>query len=264
MNFTTPEAVRQACRQGTLTSATAGMAAGFVQTNLIIVPERVADDFAQFCHKNPVPCPLIERLAVGAWQPKCAPSADIRTDLPGYRLYQHGRLMGEYPNIVELWQADLVAFLLGCSFSFEEALIHAGIPLRHVAEKRNVAMYNTNRACVSVGALHGNWVVSMRPIRAEQVAQVYEICQQFPQVHGAPIQVGAPEALGIADLSQPDYGDAVAILPGEVPVFWGCGVTPQAVVMASGIEVCVTHSPGKMLVVDWRNEALRVKPPSAP
>ena len=248
-----PGAFRSLCREGRFTGPTAGVAAGRVQANLMIVPRDVAFDFLLFCQRNPKPCPLVEVLEAGKTEPATAHGADIRTDLPGYRVYRDGALVDERADIEALWRDDLVSFLIGCSFSFEAALIDAGVPLRHVEQGINVAMYRSAIACAPAGVFHGPMVVSMRPIRARDVAKTIEICARFPHVHGAPIQVGDPASLGIADLGRPDYGDPVAFEAGELPVFWACGVTPQAVAVAARLPFCITHAPGKMFVTDASN-----------
>jgi uncharacterized protein YcsI (UPF0317 family) len=246
--------VRARSRYGTFSEATSGHASGMVQANLMILPQAAAGEFQQFCEHNPKPCPLIEVLAAGQTEPRCAPGADIRSDLPGYRIFRNGKLSEEISDVRALWRDDLVSFLIGCSFSFEEALIKAGIPLRHIELKRNVAMFRTNVACEAAGRFHGPLVVSMRPLPADLVDEAAEISGRFARVHGAPVHVGSPEAIGIRDLMRPDYGDAVPVEKGEVPVFWACGVTPQAIAIASGIPFCITHAPGKMFVTDLRNE----------
>ena len=245
-----PGALRLACRTGDFTRPTAGHAPGRIQANLMIVRQADAFDFLLFCQRNPKPCPLVEVLAPGAREPACAPGADIATDIPGYRVYRDGEFVEERADVAALWQPDFVAFLIGCSFSFEDAVAQAGIALRHVVQQRNVAMYRTNVACTPAGRFAGEMVVSMRPVRSRDVAKVVEISGRFPQAHGTPVHVGNPAALGIVDLMKPDYGDAVAILDDEVPVFWGCGVTPQWVAQRSGIGLCITHAPGKMFVTD--------------
>ncbi len=247
-----PATLRQACRRGEFRRPTPGLAPGRVQANLVILPGADARDFLLFCRRNPQACPLVEVLAPGAREPACAPGADLATDLPGYRVYRDGRLAEERDDVAALWQSDFAAFLIGCSFSFEHALQRAGIALRHVDQGRNVAMYRTHAACVPAGRFHGELVVSMRPIRREDVDTVTRICTGFPQAHGAPVHVGDPRVLGIADLANPDYGDAVEIRDGEVPVFWACGVTPQWVVQRSAAPLCITHAPGKMFVTDLK------------
>jgi uncharacterized protein YcsI (UPF0317 family) len=245
-----PQQFRSQCRAGLHTGPSAGVADNFVQANLMIVPQDWAYDFLLFCERNPKPCPLVEVLDAGAFEPVCASAADLRSDLPGYRVWRDGVLVQEVSDISHLWRADLVSFLIGCSFSFETALQDEGIRLRHIDEHKNVAMYKTNRACAAAGRLHGPLVVSMRPIKSQDVARAVEISARFPDVHGAPVHVGDPKGLGIADLSCPDYGDAVQIMDHELPVFWACGVTPQSVAVASGIPFCITHAPGKMFVTD--------------
>ncbi|MGA2550196.1 MAG: putative hydro-lyase [Burkholderiaceae bacterium] len=256
-HFLTPAQLRALCRSGEWQAPTAGVAAGFVQANLVILPREFAFDFLLFCQRNPKPCPLIEVLEPGVVLPPSSPGADIRFDLPAYRVYQDGELVAEPTAIDDLWRDDLVSFLIGCSFSFEAALMAEGLRLRHVEEGLNVAMYRTNRPCAAAGRLFGNLVVSMRPLASADVTRAVEISARFPKVHGAPVHIGHPEALGIFDLAHPDYGDPVAILPGELPVFWACGVTPQAVIQASRLPFCITHAPGKMFVTDLRNEALK-------
>ena len=247
-----PASLRRACRAGEFDRPTAGHAPGYAQANLAIVPQSDAFDFLLFCQRNPQACPLVEVLAPGMREALSAPGSDIATDLPGYRVYRDGALVEERNDVAALWRPDFVAFLIGCSFSFESALQHAGIALRHLQQRRNVAMYRTRLACTPAGRLVGEMVVSMRPIKSRDVAKVVEICAGFPQAHGAPVHVGNPQALGIADLSSPDYGDAVEILADEVPVFWGCGVTAQWVAQRSGLALCITHAPGKMFVTDLK------------
>lgn len=249
----TAHQVRALARCGEFTDPTSGHAYGMVQANLMILPQEAAADFRRFCELNPKPCPLLEVLPAGSVEPKCAAGADIRTDVPGYRIYRDGKFAEELTDIREVWRDDLVSFLIGCSFSFEEALLEAGIPLRHIEHGQNVAMFRTNIQCQSAGRFHGPLVVSMRPIKQDLVEKTSTICAKFERVHGAPVHSGSPEQIGIRDLQQPDYGDAVAVEPGEVPVFWACGVTPQAAAVASGIPFCITHAPGKMFVTDLKN-----------
>jgi uncharacterized protein YcsI (UPF0317 family) len=217
------------------------------------LPRDAAFDFLLFCQRNPKPCPLVEVVEAGRVEPACAPGADLRTDLPRYRVYRDGALAAEVADATPFWRDDLVAFLIGCSFSFEEALVAAGVPLRHLELGRNVAMYRTSRPCAPAGRFHGPLVVSMRPIRAEQVPLAVQVTARFERVHGAPVHVGAPEALGIRDLDHPDYGDPVPVEAGELAVFWACGVTPQAVALASRLPFCITHAPGSMFVTDLSN-----------
>ncbi|RME82753.1 MAG: putative hydro-lyase [Caldilineae bacterium] len=249
---------REAIREGRWTGPTAGLAPGYTQANLVILPEKLAFDFLRFCIRNPKPCPLLDVTSPGSPHPdrSWAADADLRTDLPRYRLYRDGQLVAELSNLLDLWREDLVAFLLGCSFTFERALQSAGLPVRHLACGCNVPMYRTNRLTRAAGPFHGPLVVSMRPIPAAQVAQAVQITARYPAVHGAPVHIGEPEALGIADLGRPDYGDPVPIEPGEVPVFWACGVTPQAVALAARIPYMITHAPGHMFITDRLDEHL--------
>jgi uncharacterized protein YcsI (UPF0317 family) len=228
-----------------------------VQANLMVVPGEAAFEFLLFCQRNPKPCPVVEVVEAGSFEPASAPGADLRRDVPRYRVYRDGRLTDEVTDVSAFWRPDLVSFLLGCSFSFEEALADAGVPLRHVERGCNVPMYRTARPCVPAGRFAGPLVVSMRPIPAHQVALAVEVTSRYERVHGSPVHVGAPEALGIADLARPDYGDPVDVRPGEIPVFWACGVTPQSVALASRLPFCITHAPGHMFVTDARNADLR-------
>jgi uncharacterized protein YcsI (UPF0317 family) len=256
--LTTPGAVRRECRTGTLTTQTSGLAPGFAQANLVILPRDDAADFRQFCQLNPKPCPLLEVTEPGCHSLKrLAAAADLRTDLPMYRVWRDGELVEEPTSIAEFWRDDLVSFLIGCSFTFEAALIEKGIAVRHVELGRNVPMFQTNVACQSAGKFHGPLVVSMRPLRPAQAIKAVQITSQFPDVHGAPIHIGLPHDIGIADLQSPDFGDAVPVEADELPVFWACGVTPQAALMAAKPKFAITHSPGCMFVSDLKDEALR-------
>lgn len=236
---------------------TAGLAPGYVQGNLVILPEAHAFDFLRFCVRNPKPCPLLAVSEPGdPHLPALGEDLDLRTDLPRYRLWREGELVGEPTDLRELWRSDLVAFVLGCSFSFEEALVQAGIRLRHLERGCNVAMYRTSLACAPAGPFRGPMVVSMRPLTPAEAIRATVITNRFPKVHGAPVHLGDPAAIGIADLARPDYGDPVPLAPGELPVFWACGVTPQAVLQAARLPFAITHAPGSMLVTDLRNAEL--------
>ncbi|HTD06018.1 putative hydro-lyase [Undibacterium sp.] len=252
MTTLSPAELRALYRSAAYSGPTAGVARGFVQANMMIVPREFAFDFLLFCQRNPKPCPLVEVLEPGQFAPTCADGADLRTDIPGYRIHEHGQFVKEVTDIRDYWRDDLVSFLLGCSFSFESALMQAGIPLRHVQQQRNVAMYKTNIPCTPAGRFQGNMVVSMRPIKSSDIAKAVEISGRFPQVHGAPLHIGHPEQIGIRDLAQPDFGEAVQILDDELPVFWACGVTPQYIAELSRIPFCITHAPGKMFVTDLK------------
>jgi len=223
----------------------------------VVLPRAYAFDFLLFCQRNPKPCPLLEVVEAGGYEPvQTAPGADLRTDLPLYRIWRDGRLVAEVPDVREHWRDDLVSFLLGCSFTFEAALLRAGVPVRHIEQGCNVPMYVTNIECVRAGVFHGPLVVSMRPIPVEQVVRAVQITSRYPAVHGAPVHIGDPAMLGIRDLARPDYGDPVDIRPGEVPVFWACGVTPQAVALRSRPEFMITHAPGHMFLTDVPDEQL--------
>lgn len=257
MEQNSPVAVRALCRSGAFSTVTAGLAPHYAQANLVILPESWAFDFLRFCQANPKPCPLLEVTDPGdPLLRHAAPGADLRTDLPRYRVYREGMLADELTDISKLWQPDFVGFLIGCSFSFEAALLDADIPVRHIAEGRNVPMYRTNIACRSAGRFHGPLVVSMRPMTPAQAIAATLITGRYTAVHGAPVHFGDPNAIGIADLAQPDYGDAVTVAPGEVPVFWACGVTPQAAALASKPPILIAHAPGHMLVTDLENDQL--------
>ena len=247
-----PKDLRAEARSGRLRGPTTGHAPGYLHANLMIVPKDTAFDFLLFCQRNPKACPLIEVMEPGQRVPVCAAGADIARDVPGYRVYLHGELAEEVDDIDGLWRDDFVTFVIGCSFSFEDALARAGIALKHVEQQRNVAMYRTNLACAPAGRFAGEMVVSMRPIRSRDVSRAVEVTAAFPLAHGAPLHIGHPAALGIADLGRPDYGDPVELGEDDVPVFWACGVTPQWVAQCSRLPLCLTHSPGKMFVTDLR------------
>jgi len=252
-----PRELRRLFRHGELVRPTAGLAEGYVQANLVMLPKDLAFDFLLFCHRNPKPCPVLEVLEPGQHEPRLtAPGADVRTDAPLYRVFRDGVPAGEEQEVTRLWREDLVTFLLGCSFTFEGAMTKAGIPLRHVEQGRNVSMYRTNVPTTPAGAFHGPLVVSMRPIAAKDLVKAVEVTGRYPKVHGAPVYVGDPKGLGIRDLSKPDYGDPVDVRPGETPVFWACGVTPQAVALESKPPLMITHAPGHMFITDLRDEEL--------
>ncbi|HEX5447306.1 MAG TPA: putative hydro-lyase [Pirellulales bacterium] len=247
-------ALRKKIRSGEHRGPTAGQAPGFVQTNVVILPQQDAAEFAEFCRLNPRPCSLVEQLTPGDPEPRdSAPGADLRTDVPRYRVFRSGIAQPREPtDISDLWRDDLVGFLLGCSFTFEAALLAAGLPVRHIEQGRNVPMYRTNIACQPAGRFAGPLVVSMRPYRLEHIERVREITARYPTMHGEPIHVGDPAAIGVADLARPDFGEAVTVDAREVPVFWACGVTPQLALAAARPELAITHSPGCMFVTDLR------------
>jgi uncharacterized protein YcsI (UPF0317 family) len=250
--------VRRQAREGKLTTHTSGLAPGFVQANLVVVPHDLAFDFMLFCRRNPKPCPLLDVTDPGSPEPAVvAPGADLRTDLPRYRVYRHGELIEEPTDLRGWWRDDLVAFLIGCSFTFENALLEAGLPLRHLEQGCNVPMYRTSIACRPAGVFRGPMVVSMRPMLPQQAELAQDVCKRFPLAHGAPVHVGDPSAIGIGDLQRPDFGDPVEVRRGEVPVFWACGVTPQAVAMKARPPLLLTHAPGHMFLTDLRDRDLQ-------
>jgi uncharacterized protein YcsI (UPF0317 family) len=245
---------RQIIRRGEHKGPTNGLAPGFVQANLAILPKSLAEDFLRFCQLNPKPCPVIGVGAPGDWRlPALGEDLDIRTDLPRYRVWRDGALVEEPQDLKRWWRDDLVTFAIGCSFSFEQALIEDGIELRHFTCNCTVPMYRTSIETVPAGPFHGPLVVSMRPMKPADAIRAVQITTRFPSVHGAPVHLAKPEAIGIADIARPDWGDAVPIGADEIPVFWACGVTPQSVIMSVKPEFCITHYPGAMLVTDRRN-----------
>jgi uncharacterized protein YcsI (UPF0317 family) len=253
--WSTPSEARTAFRSGVV-ATTAGQAPGYVQANLVSVPRTDAYDFLLFAQRNPKPCPVLDVTEPGAAVTDLAPGADLRTDLPCYRVWRDGELAEEPTEVGHVWRADLVTFLIGCSFTFEAALAEAGVPLRHVEQGRVVPMYVTNRQCRPAGRFGGPLVVSMRPVPAGLVATAVTVSAANPAVHGAPVHIGAPRDLGV-DLANPDFGAAVDFLAGDVPVFWACGVTPQAALIESKIPFAITHAPGHMFVTDVRETAYR-------
>jgi len=250
------QSVRAEIRGGRYTGHTAGLAAGKLQCNLAILPEEFALDFLRFCQRNPKPCPVVCISDTGNPQlPTLGADIDIRSDVSMYRVFRDGILSDEINDVTALWRDDLVAVALGCSFTFENALIRHGIPVRHVEQRRNVPMFKSNIDLIPAGPFSGKMVVTMRPIKQEQVEQARQISGRFPQAHGAPIATGDPEKLGISDLADPDWGEAVDVRAGEVPVYWACGVTPQNVLLDAKLPLCITHSPGHMLIADVAEDA---------
>ncbi len=234
--------------------STAGVANGFVQGNLAILPEQYAGAFHRFCQLNPKPCPIIGMSDAGSpYISALGADLDIRTDVPRYRVWRDGEMVEEPTDLLAHWRDDLVTFVLGCSFSFEEALMAEGMELRHIARGCNVPMFRTSIETHAAGPFHGPMVVSMRPLRPADAIRAVQITTRFPAVHGAPVHIGKPELIGIKDVMQPDYGDAVEVRADELPVFWACGVTPQSVIATAKPEFCITHYPGSMLVTDRRN-----------
>ncbi|CAP42576.1 putative hydro-lyase [Bordetella petrii] len=250
---------RLEARAGRLAGPTANLAPGHVQANLAILPADVAGDFLRFCQRNPKPCPLLAVSEPGdPALPSLGHDIDVRSDIPRYRVWRDGQLAGEPTDVRDLWRDDLVAFLIGCSFSFEEAMLDNGLPVRHIEQGCNVPMYRTSIPTEPAGPFRGPLVVSMRPLKAADAIRAIQVTSRFPSVHGAPVHLGDPAQIGIADINRPDYGDAVEIRPGEIPVFWACGVTPQSVVAAVRPKFCITHAPGHMLVTDLLNSRMAV------
>ncbi|MET3129859.1 uncharacterized protein YcsI (UPF0317 family) [Oxalobacteraceae bacterium GrIS 1.11] len=253
----TPLELRRAVRGGQFRLPTAGQCGAFAQANLVILPQAWADDFLRFCQRNPKACPLLAVGEPGQWNlAGVAAELDLRTDVPGYYIFRDGKLASQPDTLHAVWQDDLVAFVIGCSFSFEHMLMQAGITLRHIAQNKNVAMYRSNIPNQGAGPFGGNMVVSMRPMTARDAIRAIQITSRYPAVHGAPIHLGNPGAIGILDLARPDFGDAVAIAPDELPVFWACGVTPQEAIRDAGLPLVITHRPGYMLVTDILNASL--------
>ena len=248
---------RRRIREGAVRGPTAGLAPGNVQANLVILPQTLAHDFLRFAQANPKPCPVLAVSEAGDPRfPGLGDDLDIRSDLPQYRVWRRGELVEEPYDLFSVWRDDLVGFALGCSFSFEEALVEDGIELRHITCGSNVPMYRTSIPTRPAGPFHGPLVVSMRPLKPRDTIRAVQITSRFPSVHGAPVHLGLPAAIGIKDIGRPDYGDAVPVHDDELPVFWACGVTPQAVVAEVRPEFCITHAPGAMLITDLRNTQL--------
>lgn len=258
-HYASPSDLRRAIRSGVHTGHTSGFSPGYAQGNLVVLPAALANDFLRFCQRNPKPCPL---LGVSEPGDPCIPALgmdlDIRTDIPCYCVFHHGVMKQEVRDLKPLWQDDFVAFVLGCSFSFEAALLESGLPLRHIQQGKNVAMYRTNIANKTAGPFAGDMVVSMRPMRAADAIRAIQITSRFPAVHGAPVHIGDPSLIGIHDISKPDFGDAVEVREDELPVFWACGVTPQEAIRAAKPALAITHKPGFMLVTDLPNHTLSV------
>lgn len=245
------EEVRGRVRRREHAGPTGGLAPGYVQTNLVILPQEYALDFLKFCVRNPRSCPVLEVTDAGSPIPQTlAPGADLRTDVPRYRVYEGGELADEPAGIEGYWRDDLVSFLIGCSFTFERALLGAGLRLAHLDQGRNVPMYVTGRECVPSGSFAGPMVVSMRPYRPEEVSLAVTVSGRYPLMHGAPVHVGDPGSLGIRNLDEPEFGEAVEVGENEIPLFWACGVTPQAAVMRAAPPLAITHSPGHMFITD--------------
>lgn len=247
--------VREQIRGGRYGSHTAGFSAGKLQANLAILPARYALDFMRFCQRNPKPCPLVGVTDTGDAQMRTAGNIDIRTDLPSYNVYRDGKLVEQRSDILDLWQDDSVAFALGCSFTFEAALMAEGIELAHIEHNETVAMYRTNLQTVRAGPFGGGMVVSMRPVPTHLVDLAIEISRRYPLAHGAPVHIGDPNVIGVADLNQPAWGDPPRISAGQTPVFWACGVTPQNAIADAAVPLFISHTPGSMLITDIDEQA---------
>lgn len=258
-DLSTSRGARLAIRHGLHKGPTAGLAAGAVQGNLVILPKEEADEFLRFCVANPKPCPILAVSEPGDFAvPRLGADLDLRTDVPRYRVWRDGECVDEPSDVLSWWRDDLVSFVIGCSYSFESALREDGIEIRHVTERCAVPMYRTTIDTVPAGRFHGKLVVSMRPLTPADAIRSVQITSRFPTVHGAPVHIARPDLIGIADLARPDEGDAVTIRPDEIPVFWACGVTPQSVIRSSRPRFCITHFPGSMIVTDLRNARLSV------
>jgi len=252
-----PSEIRRAIRSGRFRKHTAGLAPGYVQGNVCILPQEYAAEFRTFCERNPKPCPLLAVSEPGDPRlPALGEDLDIRTDVPSYRIFKAGKNEGDVTDLRDLWRDDLVTFVLGCSFSFEEALMEAGLPLRYVEQGRNVPMYRTSVDTVPAGRFRGKLVVSMRPFKPADAIRAIEITSRYPRVHGSPVHVGFPEMIGIENLAEPWAGDPTEVHADELPLFWACGITPQSVVLEARPSLCITHSPGHMLVTDLTNASL--------
>lgn len=245
-------------RERKWTEPTSGAAPGYLQANLVMLPREAAFDFMLFCVRNSKPCPILDVLEPGVWEPKIAPGADLRTDLPRYSIFEKGEFKEETDTVADVVDRDMVSFLLGCSFSFENAMLAAGLPIRNLEEGKNVSMYTTGRRCEPAGPFSAPLVVSMRPMTPEQAVRAVQVTTRFHLTHGAPVHMGDPGALGVKDLETPEFGDAVTMLPGEIPVFWACGVTSQLAATATPLPRVVTHSPGHMFVSDLKDEDLTI------
>ena len=250
------QTVRKAIRSGAYRDHTAGLATGYLQANLVIIEDVHALDFMRYCQRNPKPCPVVGVSDTGnPMMITLGRDIDIRMDVPSYNIYRHGQLTDNCSEITNLWQDNMVAFALGCSFTFEHAILRAGLSLWHVKNNRTVPMFKTTIETVKAGPFSGPMVVSMRVIAASRLDEVKAISAQFPLAHGGPVHWGDPAAIGITDITAPEWGDPTPVRDGEVPVFWACGVTPQAAIMRAGLPLCITHKPGQMLITDISDTA---------
>ena len=250
--------LREQIRSGKWRTPTSGAAYGYVQANLVMLPKSEAFNFLLFCVRNTKPCPILDVLEPGTFEPRIAPGADLRWDLPRYRIYRNGELEKEVTDISNEFNKEMVSFLLGCSFSFENALQAAGLPVRNIEEGKNVSMYITNRSCIPAGPFSAPLVVSMRPMTPEQAVRAVQITTRFHITHGAPVHMGDPEQIGINNLQQPEFGEPVSIRPGEIPVFWACGVTSALAATSASLPLVITHAPGHMFVSDLKDEDMTI------
>lgn len=248
----TPKELRELIRQNKLETSTSGLCKGYVQANLAIVPAEYAFEFLLFCHKNPKPCPIVDVLETGVFKPNIA-DADIRTDITKYRIFKNGEAETETSDLTPYWRDDFVTFLIGCSFTFERALSEQGIEMLHQKTKNKfVPVYETNIECNSAGRFQGPMVVSMRPIKKTDVVKCVEITAKYPHTHGTPVHIGDPSLIGITDITKPDYGEYTPFSEEYVPVFWACGVTPQAVAQKAKPSIMITHAAGHMFITDQK------------
>ena len=250
--------LRRLIRAGEWKQTTTGLVPGFVQANLVMLPKEQAFHFLLFCVRNPKPCPILDVLEPGQFEPSIARGADLRTDLPKYRIYEKGELRKEVEEVKDFFHEGMVSFLLGCSFSFESAMLASGLPIRNIEEGKNVSMYVTSRRCVSAGPFSSPLVVSMRPLTPQQAVRAIQVTTRFHLTHGAPVHFGAPEEIGIKNLNRPEFGDPVTLRQGEIPVFWACGVTSALAATSARLPLVITHAPGHMFVSDLKDEDLTI------
>jgi uncharacterized protein YcsI (UPF0317 family) len=252
-----PQELRAQCRSGAFTGYTAAHCAGFVQANICILPRDWAYDFLLYCQRNPKPCPLLATSEPGSWHlDALGADIDIRRDLPAYHVFREGEFAGEFGDLSEFWRDDFVTFAMGCSFSFEQALLEDGLPLRYLERGSVAGVYETTVATTPAGRYTGPLLVTMRPFSPSDAIRAIQITSRFPNVHGAPVHLGDPAAIGV-DLTRRycDVGDA-SVGPSEIPLFWACGLTPQKAVAAARPPIFITHAPSSMLVTDLCNSQL--------
>jgi len=253
-----PQQLRQLIRNRKWTTPTSGAASGYLQANLVMLPAEEAFNFLLFCVRNPKPCPILDVLEPGQVEPLIAPEADLRRDLPRYKIFEQGEFKTDAEDVSDYFNENMVSFLLGCSFSFENAMLAAGLPIRNMEEGKNVSMYTTNKPCTPAGPFSAPLVVTMRPMTPAQAVRAVQVTTRFHLTHGAPVHLGDPEKIGIRNLAAPDFGDAVTIRSGEIPVFWACGVTSQLAATSAPLSRVITHAPGHMFVSDLKDEDLTI------